>query len=60
MLKESAVLGATPGDTAVAYSEHWRRFIGQQLILLAELMTFCVPAFFADNMMTINPLGKTC
>jgi hypothetical protein len=58
MFNESAVLGATPGDTAVANSEQWRRFIGQQLILLAELMTFCAPAFFADNMMTISPLGK--
>jgi hypothetical protein len=58
MLKESAVLGATPGDTAVANSEQWRRSIGQQLMLLTELMTFCVPAFFEENAATINPLGK--
>jgi hypothetical protein len=57
MFNESAVMATDPaGPTAT--NEQWRRFIGQQLILLAELMTFCVPAFFADNMMTINPLGK--
>ena len=41
---------ATPGK--------WRRFLGQQLMLLTELMTFCVPAHFADNAAVINPLGK--
>jgi hypothetical protein len=50
MYNESAVLPASPTGPA-ATKEQWRRFIGQQLILLAKLMTFCVPAFFADNMM---------
>jgi hypothetical protein len=57
MYNESAVMATDPAGPA-AVNEQWRRFVGQQLILLAELMTFCVPAFFADNMMTINPLGK--
>jgi hypothetical protein len=57
MYNESAVVLADPaGPTAT--NEQWRRFIGQQLTLLAELMTFCVPAHFANNMVTINPLGK--
>jgi hypothetical protein len=57
MYNESAVLPASPAGAA-ATKEHWRRFPGQQLILLAELMTFCVPAFFTDNAVTTNPLGK--
>jgi hypothetical protein len=57
MYNESAVMATDPADPA-AVNEQWRRFIGQQLILLAELMTFCVPAHFANNMVTINPLGK--
>jgi hypothetical protein len=57
MVNESAVMAAEPAGTT-ATNEQWRRFIGQQLILLAELMTFCVPALFGDNMTTINPLGK--
>jgi hypothetical protein len=58
MLKDSTVLGTTPGDPALSSTERWRRFIGQQLILLTELMVFCTPAFFTDNAATINPLGK--
>jgi hypothetical protein len=54
MLKQSAVLATTCAPT----EENWRRFLGQQLILLTELMTFCVPAFFTDNAATISPLGK--
>jgi hypothetical protein len=57
MYNESAVMATDPAGPA-AVNEQWRRFIGQQLILLAELMTFCVPAFFTDNAVTINPLGK--
>ena len=55
MLEDSAVLDTAATD---ATPETWRRFIGQQLMLLAELMTFVVPAFFADNAALINPLGK--
>jgi hypothetical protein len=54
MLKESTVLATAPNAT----NEQWRRFIGQQLMLLAELIVFCVPAFFTDNGATVNPLGK--
>jgi hypothetical protein len=57
MYNKSAVMATDPADPA-AVNEQWRRFIGQQLILLVELMTFCVPAFFTDNAATINPLGK--
>jgi hypothetical protein len=57
MYNESAVMATDPAGPATV-NEQWRRFIGQQLILLTELMTFCVPAHFADNMKTINPLGK--
>jgi hypothetical protein len=56
MLKESEGLGATQSTTTV--SEQWRHFIGRQLMLLTELMVFCVPSFFIDNAATINPLGK--
>jgi hypothetical protein len=58
MFNDSAVMATDHPAGPAAVNEQWRRFIGQQLMLLAELMTFCVPAFFADNMMTINPLGK--
>jgi hypothetical protein len=54
MLKESTLLTAAPNAT----NEQWRRFIGQQLMLLTELIVFCVPAFFTDNGATISPLGK--
>jgi hypothetical protein len=57
MIEQSAVLGAAAA-TVTANPESWRRFVGQQLVLLTELMTFCVPAFFADSAATINPLGK--
>jgi hypothetical protein len=59
MLNDSEVIGAqTAASVAAASSETWRRFLGQQLMLLVELMIFCVPAFFADNAATITPLGK--
>jgi hypothetical protein len=54
MLKESTMLATAPKAT----NEQWRRFIGQQLMLLTELMVFCIPAFFIDNAATVNPLGK--
>jgi hypothetical protein len=56
MLEESTVLETS--EASDASSEKWRRFIGRQLMLLAELMIFCVPAFFVDNAATIDPLGK--
>jgi hypothetical protein len=55
MLNGSDMLANEP---AVTINEQWRRFIIQQRMLLTELITFCVPAFFADNAFTINPLGK--
>jgi hypothetical protein len=55
MLEESAVLGTAATDST---PEKWRRFLGQQMVLLTELITFCVPAHFADNGAVINPLGK--
>jgi hypothetical protein len=58
MLKESAVLGTTRPAVAAISSEQWRRFIGQQLVLLVELIVCCVPSFFVDNAAIINPLGK--
>jgi hypothetical protein len=54
MLKESTVLATAPKAT----KEQWRRFIGQQLMLLTELMVFCVPAFFTDNGATVNRLAS--
>jgi hypothetical protein len=58
MLSTTGILAADPAGTSTTNNEQWRRFIGQQLMLLTELITFCVPAFFADNAFTINPLGK--
>jgi hypothetical protein len=58
MFNESAVLGAARSEATVSSSEQWRRFLGRQLMLLTELMVYCVPAFFVDNAATINPLGK--
>jgi hypothetical protein len=55
MLKESGMLGTVAAD---ATPEKWRRFPGQQMVLLTELITFCVPAHFQDNGALINPLGK--
>ena len=56
MFTESAALGVTQSTTTV--SEQWRRFVGRQLVLLVELMIYCIPSFFVDNAATINPLGK--
>lgn len=56
MFNASAVLGVTQSTTTV--SEQWRRFVGRQLVLLVELMIYCIPSFFVDNAATINPLGK--
>ena len=55
MLQQSEVLGSVTAD---ATPETWRKFLAQQLVLLTELITFCVPAHFADNAAVINPLGK--
>jgi hypothetical protein len=54
MLQQSEVLGSATTDGV----ETWRKFLAQQLVLLTELITFCVPAHFADNAAVINPLGK--
>ena len=55
MLKESAVLDSV---SSAATPETWRRFLGQQLMLLTELITRCVPAVFADDAAIISPLGE--
>jgi hypothetical protein len=54
MCNESTVLATTPVDTR----QQWRCFLGQQLMLLTELNTFCVPAFFTVNGATISSIGK--
>ena len=61
MLKESEVLATASSDesaSTAAAPETWRRFVGQQLMLLTEIMVFCVPAFFTDNAALISPLRK--
>jgi hypothetical protein len=38
------------GSTStMAPEEMWRRYIGQQLILLTELMVSCVSSYFAEH-----------
>jgi hypothetical protein len=54
MPKES-IVGTTASNKT---REQWRRFIGQQLMLLTELIIFCVPAFCTDNGAVVSPLGK--
>jgi hypothetical protein len=54
MIKDSVVINAAATVTA-ASPETWRRILGPQLLLLVELMIFCVPAFFADNAATFSP-----
>ena len=39
-------------------NETWRRFLGQQLMLLTELITVCVPAYFQDTAKLNGTLGK--
>lgn len=56
--KSLKCLPLPPLIATAATPETWRRFLGQQLMLLTEIMVFCVPAFFADNAALINPLGK--
>jgi hypothetical protein len=54
MFNNSVVMGST---STMASEEIWRRYIGQQLMLLTELMVFCVPNYYADH--SVYPrLGK--
>jgi hypothetical protein len=54
MFNNSRVMGST---STMAPEEMWRRYIGQQLMLLTELMVFCVPNYFADHS-ALPLLGK--
>jgi hypothetical protein len=47
----------TGRDNRVSKAD-WRRFVGQQLMLLTELMILVVPAFFADSSAIFNPSVK--
>jgi hypothetical protein len=63
MLKESVTLQqASVVDNTrtveLSKEETWRRYLGQQLMLLTELITLCVPAYFQDNAKLTNTLGK--
>jgi hypothetical protein len=71
MLNESAPISASAGsdklsfiqtleaeETAMSVEEGWRRFLGQQLMLLTELMVLVVPAFFTDSSAIFDPSGK--
>jgi hypothetical protein len=42
----------------LSMDETWRRFLRQQLMLLTELITVCVPAFFQDYAKLNGTLGK--
>jgi hypothetical protein len=54
MFNNSRVMAST---STMAPEEMWRRYIGQQLMLLTELMVFCVPMYFADHS-ALPLLGK--
>jgi hypothetical protein len=54
MFNNSVVMGST---STMASEEMWRRYIGQQLMLLTELMVFCVPNYFDDHS-ALPLLGK--
>jgi hypothetical protein len=58
MLKESANLQQASSVDSTRTIEQWRRYLGQQLMLLAELITVCVPAYFQDNAKLTSTLGK--
>jgi hypothetical protein len=60
MLNESVPMSQTlePEETAMSVKEGWRRFLGQQLMLLTELMVLVVPAFFTDSSAIFNPSAK--
>jgi hypothetical protein len=71
MLNESAPMSASADsatlsfiqtleseETAMSVEEGWRRFLGQQLMLLTELMVLVVPAFFTDSSAIFDPSGK--
>jgi hypothetical protein len=45
-------------ETSMSVEEGWRRFLGQQLMLLTELMVLVVPAFFTDSSAIFDPSGK--
>jgi hypothetical protein len=52
-------LTAMATASSLAAMERWRRFLGQQLMLLAELVVFCVPEYFADHSAAMSTiLGK--
>jgi hypothetical protein len=62
----TTIAGAALPDThlteavgvGMSEQEGWRRFLGQQLMLLTELMVFAVPAFFADSAAVFDPSAK--
>jgi hypothetical protein len=58
MLNESANLQQASAVDKTRTIEQWRRYIGQQLMLLTELIIVCVPANFQDNAKLTNMLGK--
>eukprot|EP00953_Heterococcus_sp_UTEX-ZZ885_P036201 18663-Heterococcus_DN1.PRE.1 len=59
MLNESTHLQqATVLHKTLTMDETWRCFLGQQLMLLTELIIVCVPAYFQDNAKLTNTLGK--
>lgn len=56
-LQQAAVVDKTR-TIELSIDETWRRFLGQLLMLLTELMIVCVPAYFQDNDKLTNTLGK--
>jgi hypothetical protein len=58
MLNESVTLQHASVVDNTRTVEQWRRFLGQQLMLLTELIIVCVPAYFQDNAKLTNTLGK--
>jgi hypothetical protein len=55
MFNNSMVMGRTSTMTS---KEMLRRFIGQQLMLLIDLMVFCVPEYFADHSAVLGSNNK--
>jgi hypothetical protein len=55
MFLNSMVMGKESTGTS---KEMLRRFVGQQLMLLTELMVFCVPAYFADYSAALGSNNK--
>jgi hypothetical protein len=56
-LQQASVVDKTR-TIELSMDESWRRFLGQQLMLLTELITVCVPAFFQDHAKLNGTLGK--